>query len=461
MTELRRRLQDEGEMSFGDHLEELRSRLVRSLYATLLCFIVVFYFHQEVLRVVIAPYLGVANELRMSAVLQLIKPTDAFFSYMKVSIVVALLVAAPVWIWQAWSFVSVGLYRNERKWVFRYAPLMIGLFTAGVAFGYSVLIPIGLKYLLSFRDPTVLQNWIGLNDYLAFFMALTLVLGLTFQLPVVMALLARLDIVDIDLLREKRRHFILGAFVVSALLTPPDAVTQILMAIPLMFLYEFGILLSWLGLGSERPAVNWSLWRKRGLIGLALLALAYFAQDRVVAGYRGRLVTQKVQVASQADGQEAVPYMQLFKECEFEGFEPKFAFQLQRLEDEEFWIVGSEKKACPVKVAFKSDRLTLTSRVPDTGEAIFMLAASTQSVRARRLFAADGKDTVAFLVTALEDAFDAEAPSIEKLLAGLVGKRPDGVSSFVEDEDAKADAARSGWRKWYDAHPDWMYEDKP
>jgi sec-independent protein translocase protein TatC len=449
------------EMSFGDHLEELRSRLVRSMAAAFIAFFVLFAYGKEVMAIVIAPFQKVANELHISSILNATAPGSSFFATMKVALIAAVIVVAPVWIWQAWSFVSVGLYRNERVWVYRFAPLMILLFVSGVLFGYFLLIPIGLQYLLSFQDPALMQNWIGLGEYLAFFLTLTFVLGLVFQLPIVLALLTRLGILEIETLRTKRRHFILGAFIVSALLTPPDPITQVLMAIPLLFLYELGVFFSWLALGENRPSLDRERWIRRGIIAAVVAVAVALLQGVAREQYRARMLGFDL-VNLEEDADEQIPYLSIFRRCAFVDFEPEFALKLEKekmsdgeleggAKSREFWVVGGGARALPVELIFRDSRIVVTD-AGEGGVARMLIQPSTQSMELALPQSVPGTRLVPNLIEGMRDASDEDYEPVEQLLFGLVGQRPEGLA-------AGADRERSleAWEAWARNHPDWHW----
>ncbi|MSR74723.1 MAG: twin-arginine translocase subunit TatC [Planctomycetes bacterium] len=269
-------------MSFGAHLDELRRRLMRAAWITAIGVTLSFIYCREIMFIIVKPYRDAMTDIGQSPALMVTGPAAGFFAYLKVSMICGLIVMAPFWIWQLWGFVASGLYNKEKSNVYRYAPLCLVLFLAGVLFGYYVLIPIGLRYLLAFPDPDLIQNLISLSEYLSLFTLFTLVLGLTFQLPTVMVALARLGIVRIQTFREKRRWVILVIFIVAAILTPPDPVTQSLLAIPLCLLYELGIFIAWAGMGAQRPPIN-RVALRRGLIKLALvIAIVYLMWGHVV-----------------------------------------------------------------------------------------------------------------------------------------------------------------------------------
>jgi len=265
-------------MSFSQHLEELRGRLLKAVLWSILGLGLVFIWHREVMSFVLEPFRAVMSDLNQDPTLKTTGPSQAFFSYVKVSFVVGLVCTAPMWIYQIWAFIAAGMYSNERRVIHKYVPFCVFLFLVGVIFGYTTLIPIGLRYLLTFGDPTVIQNWIGLKEYLGLFTVLTLVLGGTFQLPVIMIGMARSGAVGPDAFRRKRKWMILGIFVAGAVLTPPDPVTQCLLALPLIGLYELGIYLSWIGLGADRPPIDWAEVRprlKKMLFAVIVLAVLW------------------------------------------------------------------------------------------------------------------------------------------------------------------------------------------
>jgi Tat protein translocase TatC len=181
---------------------------------------------------------------RNQGTLQALKYQEAFISYLKVSIVAALILASPWVLFQAWCFVAAGLYRREKRYVLAYLPFSFVAFGAGVLFGYYILIPEGLSYLAGYANPSVVNVNITLEFYLALFLLLTLMLGLVFQLPLLMRFLASAGIFTPRQYAKYRRYALLIAVILGAVFTPPDPVTQILLASPMFLLYELGIWLS-------------------------------------------------------------------------------------------------------------------------------------------------------------------------------------------------------------------------
>ncbi len=443
------------EMSFGDHLEELRRRLIRAILSTLIAFIIVFGWHEPVLRFVVEPFTDIARDLRLNALLNVRSPTDSFFAYMKVSLIVALLVSAPAWMWQFWAFVGAGLYDHEKKAVYRFVPPMVILFAAGVSFGYTMLIPIGLRYLLSFADPTVLQNWIGLSEYLSLFTTLTLVLGIVFELPIVMALLAKIGLVRSTTFREKRRYFILGAFIISAILTPPDAVTQVLMAGPICLLFEMGIFFAWM-MEEDRTPIQWARWRRRGLAILALILVLVYFQAELVSSYRARLVGQRMRWAGEVES-EGLPYFKLFAMMEAIDFKPKVLFQLLPAEGNEVLVTGDGEKAALLDLSYRDDRIT--PMATEGRKSRFLVSSATHSVTIERVLERRGEEFMGLLVLAIEQANEDDLRALSAMAAGLVGENPTGVRPLLEDDDDAAhDAVREAWRTWWEGAADtWVY----
>lgn len=175
-----------------------------------------------------------------------IAPQEAFVTYIKVSLIAGIFLAFPVLIWQVWRFVSAGLTGTEKKYFLYYAPFSFMLFFIGSAFAYFVILPIGMRFLLGFATDS-LQPMISVSKYVSFAGMLLLAFGVVFELPLVVLFLTKIRLVTPEFLKRKRKQSILIIFIVAAILTPPDMVTQCLMAGPLILLYEISILFSRLG----------------------------------------------------------------------------------------------------------------------------------------------------------------------------------------------------------------------
>ncbi len=181
-------------------------------------------------------------ELTVSRRFSMIGPADGMFAAMKISMYGAIALSAPVLLWQMWQFIAAGLYANERRAVFKYFPLSLLLFLGGVAFGYFLLCPVGFYFMATAYPPEEVNYLGGLGEYLGVLSTITLALGLVFQLPLVMNALARLDLVTYAQFKHFWPYFIVAAFVIGGIITPPDPYTQTFVALPAILLYGVGIL---------------------------------------------------------------------------------------------------------------------------------------------------------------------------------------------------------------------------
>jgi len=235
-------------MTFGEHLEELRWRLFKSVLALVVAFAASIFFYKDLVKIVVRPHFRAMNLLGVTgenAQLMSGAYTGPIWAVMKLSFIVAIIVASPVIAWQIWKFISAGLYPKERKYVHYYAPVSMGLFLAGIAFGYFILVPYGLFGMAEMMKIDVITPRYMFADYLDLFMVLTVMTGLIFQLPLVMLFITSIGLATAKSWLKWIRFAVVGIFVVSALITPsPDAFTQCLMALPLFGLYLLGILLS-------------------------------------------------------------------------------------------------------------------------------------------------------------------------------------------------------------------------
>ena len=174
--------------------------------------------------------------------LVLLSYTEAFFAYVKLGLFLGLICTLPWITAEIWQFIAAGLYPGERKSVRPFIPLAFLLLAGGVNFAYWILVPVGLSFLGGYGDPSLLANSFTLKDYMGLVFTLVLGMGLIFQLPLLMILLSKTGVVSVEMFRQYRKVSILSAMILGAFLTPPDVVTQLLMAGPLVILYEVGIL---------------------------------------------------------------------------------------------------------------------------------------------------------------------------------------------------------------------------
>jgi sec-independent protein translocase protein TatC len=230
-------MDEEDKIPFTDHLEELRERIIKSFIAVAVGFVVCYGFKEKLFEIVTRPLISVMEKGDQLIFTGL---PEAFFTYLKVAFLAGLILAGPVIIYQFWMFVAPGLYKKERRVMVPIVVLSTFFFIGGALFGYFIVFPWGFQFFLSFASDTI-KALPSMKEYLSFATKLLLAFGLVFELPIVITFLARLGLVTVPFLRENRKYAILLFFVGAAMITPPDVVTQIMMAFPLMLLYEISI----------------------------------------------------------------------------------------------------------------------------------------------------------------------------------------------------------------------------
>ena len=230
-------------MSLGSHLEELRRRVVYSIIAIVLCFVVCWFFKVQILDVAKNPHKFAMLKAGLSTELQVLSYQEGFYAYMKLCFITSVFFAYPIIIYQIWQFVSVGLYKKEQRYVLLFLPISYAAFVVGGLFGYFLLIPFGLQFLIGILGPGI-QPIITMGTYVSFVFMLTVALGLVFQLPLVMLLLSKIRFITPDKFVSWRKYAILVIFIIAAIVTPPDPFTQTMTAVPMIVLYELGILIS-------------------------------------------------------------------------------------------------------------------------------------------------------------------------------------------------------------------------
>ena len=239
---------DAHKMPLLDHLIELRQRLLYSVIGLFVAFLVCFYFAQDLYNVLVDPLADILLESGLQSDPRLIYTdlTEVFFTHVKVAFFFGAFISCPVFLGQLWLFVAPGLYRNEKH---AFAPFLIAtpvLFFIGGALVYFVIMPLAWQFFLSFQQaggegtlPIELEAKV--NEYLSLVMTLIFAFGLCFQLPVIMTLLARTGLATSQGMAAKRKYAIVGVFIVAAIFTPPDPISQISLAIPIVLLYEVSI----------------------------------------------------------------------------------------------------------------------------------------------------------------------------------------------------------------------------
>jgi sec-independent protein translocase protein TatC len=226
--------------SFLSHLVELRDRLVRALIAVIVVFVCLFPFASELYDLLAIPLMQALPEGSKMIATGVVTP---FLIPVKVAMVVAFCVALPVVLYQAWAFVAPGLYAQEKRFALPLVVASTALFFLGVAFCYFFVFGVVFKFVYSIA-PKSISVAPDIENYFNFVLGMFLAFGVTFEVPIVVILLAKLGMVSVAKLREIRPYVVVGAFVVAAVVTPPDVISQIMLAVPLWLLYEGGILVA-------------------------------------------------------------------------------------------------------------------------------------------------------------------------------------------------------------------------
>ncbi|MCE8011090.1 twin-arginine translocase subunit TatC [Halomonas daqingensis] len=230
--------QDLGQAPLIEHLIELRSRLLRSVVAIFVIFLGLYPFANEIYTFVAQPLMGMLPEGSQMIATEVASP---FLAPFKLTLVVAVFIAIPYVLHQAWAFVAPGLYDNEKALALPLLASSVGLFYAGAAFAYYVVFPLLFQFFTQ-TGPENVAVMTDINQYLNFVLKLFFAFGVAFEIPIATFLLIASGATTVESLSKKRPYIILGCFVVGMLLTPPDVISQSLLAIPMYLLYEVGIL---------------------------------------------------------------------------------------------------------------------------------------------------------------------------------------------------------------------------
>ena len=238
---------DNQQSSFISHLTELRSRLIKSFIFFIISFVICYYFSEEIYKFLVKPYSDAELENNLERRLIFTALHEAFLTYLKVAFFGSLFITSPIFLTQIWKFIAPGLYTNEKKALLPYLVATPILFIFGGLIVYYFIMPLAIKFFLGFETlkesgSLAIQLEAKVNEYLSLIMRLIFAFGLSFQLPVVLSLLARIGLVDAKYLKERRKYVIVIIFAVAAVLTPPDPITQIGLAVPLLLLYELSII---------------------------------------------------------------------------------------------------------------------------------------------------------------------------------------------------------------------------
>jgi sec-independent protein translocase protein TatC len=233
---------DDGRMPLMQHLEELRKRIVRAFAAWFVAFLVCYSYAEQM-------YLMISQPLRAAlpegTKLVFITATEPFFAYLKIGAFAGLLVALPVIFWQLWGFIAPGLYAHEKRYIVPFVALSTLCFLAGTAFGFMVAFPLMFSFLVEAGTASgEVVPMLSMGSYLSLAGKMLLAFGITFELPIIIFFLARMGVVDAPMLARNRKFALLGCFVLGAIFTPPDVVSQTVLAGPMYLLFEIGILVA-------------------------------------------------------------------------------------------------------------------------------------------------------------------------------------------------------------------------
>ena len=236
----------ENESGFISHLAELRKRLINSFIFLFVFFIGCYFFSENLYAFLVEPYAKAVKDSDIERRLIFTALQETFLTYLKVSFFAAFFITCPYMLMQIWKFIAPGLYKHEKMAIVPYLILTPVLFLLGGMLVYYLIMPLAIKFFLSFESTGVstglpIQLEAKVNEYLSLIMKLIFAFGISFQLPVVLSLLARVGIVDTKFLKERRKYVVVMIFAAAAILTPPDPITQIGLAIPLLILYELSI----------------------------------------------------------------------------------------------------------------------------------------------------------------------------------------------------------------------------
>ena len=229
-----------GAEGFISHLIELRDRLLKAIVALLIVFFILFYWARDIYSLLAAPLIEALPEGSTMIAVDVAAP---FFVPIKVTLFASFVVALPVVLYQVWAFIAPGLYTHEKRLVVPLIATSTILFLVGCLFAYLVVFPTVFHFVAAFTPEGVEMNT-DIQKYFDFVLMLFLAFGLAFETPIVVIILARMGIVSIKKLKESRPYLIVGAFVVAAIFTPPDVISQLLLAFPIWILFEIGLFIA-------------------------------------------------------------------------------------------------------------------------------------------------------------------------------------------------------------------------
>lgn len=233
----------EKRLTLIQHLTDLRSCLIRSAIALIIGTGLSLYFSKEIFHTLQRPLLAV---MPTGSAFIATNPLEAFVTYLKVSLLTGLFLSSPFVIYQIWRFVAPGLYLREKKMALGFVSLASLFFIGGAVFGYTTIFPIGFRFFVAALEGTGIQFLPQMKDYLGFISKMLLTFGLIFEMPLVIVMLSRIGIIRLEMLQKARRYVLVLMFLIAGILTPgPDILSQFLLAVPLLILYELSVMVVW------------------------------------------------------------------------------------------------------------------------------------------------------------------------------------------------------------------------
>ena len=237
---------DEKDSGFVSHLTELRKRLIHSFIFLIVLFVACYFYAEHLYGFLVDPFAQAVKEDGSERRLIFTALQETFLTYLKISFFTAFFITCPYILMQIWKFIAPGLYKHEKNAILPYLILTPILFFLGGVLVYYLIMPLAIKFFLSFESSGLSTNLpiqleAKVNEYLSLVMKLIFAFGISFQLPIVLSLLAKIGVVDSNFLKSRRKYVVVIIFAFAALLTPPDPITQIGLAVPLLILYELSI----------------------------------------------------------------------------------------------------------------------------------------------------------------------------------------------------------------------------
>ncbi len=238
---MKRKQISEKEMPFLDHLEEFRWRVFKAVIAVFILTLICWAFSDYLLEILRYPGTRINPPLKM----QVLKVQTVFMTKLEIALIAGIILGLPVIIYQIWHFIAPGLFLTEKKFLPIIILATISCFIIGGLFAYFIIIPFALQFFMDLA-PTDIENNIALDFYIGFLLRIIIVFGVVFELPIISILLTKMGLITPKFMRKYRRYALVGAFILGAILTPPDPSTQIMLAVPMILLYELSIFLSYI-----------------------------------------------------------------------------------------------------------------------------------------------------------------------------------------------------------------------